>query len=241
MRVFLAAVLLAVLTSACSGLVFQPPPPTPQVIAITFTPAVRTWQPAFQKCAAPESEIRLLIEEIPWTHMKFESGLSIRLGSPTMEAQFYAAQIGEEQVVLVVHPENPLSELSVDDVRSIYNGQITTWDELGVSYTKNVAAWSYPEGDELSQIFQAAVWSSGQPAIQAFLAPDPQAMLEVVRDNPGAIGYLPSSWLDKAELKPVTLEPEVTAALRHPVLVISAHELQGLERSLVSCLQTNLK
>jgi hypothetical protein len=75
----------------------------------------------------------------------------------------------------------------------------------------------------------------------AYLVPDPEAMVEAVRADPGAIGYLPASWLTNTAVRSITLETEVLHALLQPILVISHHEPQGLERILISCLQANPK
>lgn len=241
MRAILAAMLIAAFLSACARPVIQPPPPTPQVITAAFTPATRTWQPAFQACADTDPQMRLLIEESPWTHMALEEGLSIRLGSPTMETPYFAVQVGEEQIVVIVNPENPLDKLTADDLRAIYTGQYTTWDEVNLSYAQNLQVWSYPESDELSQIYLSSLWQANPPVIMAYLVPDPEAMVEAVRAYPGAIGYLPASWLTNSAVRSITLETEVLHALLQPILVISHHEPQGLERILISCLQANPK
>ena len=241
MRAILAAMLITAFLSACAGPVIQPPPPTPQVITAAFTPATRTWQPAFQACADTDLQMRLLREEKPWTHMALEDGLSVRLGSPTMETPYFAVQIGEEQIVVIVNPENPLEQLSAEVLRAIYSGQYTMWNEGVLSYAQDLHVWSYPESNELSQIFLSALWQANPPVIMAYLVPDPEAMVEAVRADPGAIGFIPASWLTHSAVKSITMETEVLHALLQPVLVISNHEPQGLERILISCLQANPK
>jgi phosphate transport system substrate-binding protein len=39
--------------------------------------------------------------------------------------------VGMDGIAVVVHPSNPVSKLSMDQLRKIYNGQITNWNEVG--------------------------------------------------------------------------------------------------------------
>lgn len=40
-------------------------------------------------------------------------------------------QIGETRVAFVVHPSNPVTSMTLDDVAGVLTGQITNWSELG--------------------------------------------------------------------------------------------------------------
>lgn len=37
--------------------------------------------------------------------------------------------------VFLAHKENPLSNLTLDEIRGVYTGALTTWDQLGVTFT----------------------------------------------------------------------------------------------------------
>lgn len=237
MRNLLLFCLAAGLLAACTAPATQPPPPTPQVLTVALTPAVRTWQPSFYACAATLPDLRLWMEETPASRLDLQNGLALRLGAPVLAAPYFAAQIGEEQIVILVHPDNPITSLSAEALRRLYTGQMVTWDSLEAAFSQPVQAWSYPDSEELSQIFKAALWGSTPSPIQAFLAPDPAAMLEAVAATPGALGYLPRSWLADNALRSISVDKELAEGLRQPVLVLSAAEPQGLAQALVSCLQ----
>lgn len=237
MRITPIVFFISILLAACAAPVTLPPPPTPQVLEIGLTPATRTWAPAIRACANTIPELRLLVEEYPASNLEVDNGISIRLGIPNLQTPYFAAQIGKEQILIVVHPDNPLLELTSDALRQIFTGQVTTWDKFVASYPEPIQVWSYPTHDELHQIFTTALWHTNPPSILAYLAPDPAAMLEAISDNPGAVGYLPSSWLESSSLSLVSIEAQLQEALRQPVLLLSAQEPQGLARNLISCLQ----
>ena len=52
--------------------------------------------------------------------------------------------IGREAFVFFVEPDNPVTDLSADDVRKIYSGEITNWKELGGKDQK-IVAFQRPE------------------------------------------------------------------------------------------------
>ena len=60
--------------------------------------------------------------------------------APSEEQLAYAAQngvelemveIGKDAFVFIVNSDNPVSDISVDQIRGIYSGEITNWKELG--------------------------------------------------------------------------------------------------------------
>lgn len=241
MRNVLFIVIATLLLGACTQLATQPPPPTPQVLEVAVTPAMRSWEASLRACAATLPELRLLVEETPASRLDLEVGISIRLGTPDTSAPYFAAQIGEDQIVVVVHPDNPIQTLTGDALRSLYTGQTTTWDSLVPGFTQPVQVWDYPAQNELHSIFLLSLWKTNPPLILAYQAPDPAAMLEAIAENPGAVGYLPSSWLKDSPVSLVPVDSAVKEALRQPVLLLSAQPPQGLARSLLGCLQGNQK
>jgi phosphate transport system substrate-binding protein len=48
--------------------------------------------------------------------------------------------VGMDGIAVVVHPSNPVSNLSMDQLRKIYNGTITNWNEVGGPNKKMVVA-----------------------------------------------------------------------------------------------------
>jgi phosphate transport system substrate-binding protein len=41
--------------------------------------------------------------------------------------------VAKDAIVIIVHPENPVSDMTLDQVRGIYNGSIQSWDAVGGS------------------------------------------------------------------------------------------------------------
>jgi hypothetical protein len=228
-------VLLALLT-ACQPAV-STPPPTPAVLQVAYTPAVKAINESLHRCAENLPLIGLVVNEVPANQVdSMPVDLIFRLGMPE-KAPDYAAVISWDEVILLVHPDNAITNLPGQMVSDIYSGKITRWNEAAQEgASQPIQVWSYPLGGELSQIFQAAFLGGGPPAAPTYLAPDSAAMLEAISKNPAAVGYLLKSQLnDSVHL--VSLGGETSANLRQPVLALTQAEPQGNLRQLLLCLQ----
>lgn len=49
--------------------------------------------------------------------------------------------LGSEAFVFIVNERNPLENITIDQLRDIYSGRITSWDQLGVSGLGSIRAF----------------------------------------------------------------------------------------------------
>ena len=97
----------------------------------------------------------------------------IFVAGPSEKQEAYAAEkgvelvytpIGREAFVFFVHPENPIESLSIQEIRSIYAGETTSWDQFGVKDLGNILAFQRDEG------------SGSQTALKRFVMRDTPLM-----------------------------------------------------------------
>ena len=97
----------------------------------------------------------------------------IFVAGPSEEQEAYAAKkgvelvytpIGREAFVFFVHPDNPVDGLTLDQLRGIYAGEITCWDQLGVKALGEILAYQRDEG------------SGSQTALKRFVMRDTPLM-----------------------------------------------------------------
>jgi ABC-type phosphate transport system substrate-binding protein len=167
----------------------------------------------------------------------------LEFGSPdNSRDDTYLSQVGWEKVVVVVNQENSLSQLSNNELKSIFSGQGSK-SENGTDQASQV--WTLPEGEPTRVIFDHAAMQTQSLTTESMLAPDPGAMLEAISQNIDAIGYLPGSFLTTndssytSKVKIIQLDPSLEAELRQPVIAITHSEPNGLVRSLLVCLEAN--
>lgn len=241
---WLATALLAItLLAGCQSLGLGPaetpsPAPTLAPIFVRYTPALRPLETALQTCAGRIPEMALFSEELPAGHLPGipkPGAIHLRLGEPT-EPIAYAAVLGEIQAAFIVHPDNPLPSLSDEEVAALFIGPEAGWESVG-GPDAPVHPYIFPAGDEIRELVDASLLEGAEISPLAGIAASPEHMLQLVAEDPNAIGYLPGNWLTE-EVKTLPIENTGSAGLRLPVLALTPREPEGLTASLLSCLQS---
>ncbi len=193
---------------------------TPQLVNAYATSAAHPWLDGLYNCAPQSVPINLSDPA--------SADISIRLGEPD-HLTTPAFQIGNEDVLIVVHPQAGVGSLTADQVRAIFLGQVTNWKEVGGN-DMPVLVWTYAQDEDVQQIFERTIMS-GQPVTSlARLAVSAQNMSDSVGNTPGSIGILPRRWKTGN-----TREALTVASV--PVLAITRSEPTGAVNALIGCLQ----
>jgi len=105
-------------------------------------------------------------------------------------------RFARDAVVMVVHPGNPVENLTVDELKRIYDGEAKRWSEFG---GRDVAILPVvqPETADITECFVQQVTSG--VSIQARSIPargDSEVVATVLRE-PGAVGYVSLAWADR--------------------------------------------
>lgn len=117
-------------------------------------------------------------------------------------AEYSQTIIAYDALAVIVHPANPLSNLSISDLREIFSGRITHWKSLGWNAGGEIqvcahdasrgafGTWrKFVMGNKDHVTFEAKVFESNLVLGDAVLA------------NPHAIGYMVSTVAAKSKLK----------------------------------------
>ncbi len=101
-------------------------------------------------------------------------------------------------IAVVVHPSNPVAQLTVDELRRVFTGEITNWQQLD-GPDMGIVLLSREVNSGTHVYFREAVLSgdsgSGQFASHALMMPSSQALADEVSQNEGAIGYYGMAYL----------------------------------------------
>lgn len=225
---FIVCVLLGavVLLAGCTPTEAASPTPTASTVVVHFTPAARPALPALSACSAALPQVQVEIEER--FASQAEAELLIRLGVPETSPGFLA-QIAVDELAVILHPENPAASLTTSEIRSLFSGQVTDWEEYG-AIPDQVRVWVPLSVDETRLAFDDQVLQGFSIVSDAGLAPDPGIMQQVISADPLAIGYLPRSW-QTPDLHTILL------GIKLPVLVAAEGAPRGPAAELVACLQ----
>jgi hypothetical protein len=231
-RITICAILLLV---ACGAPPTHVIPPTPQPIAISLLPSLQPLTPALLACAEGLPDIVIFLEEVPADLIyERDSDLILWLGASTETGRF-ASPLVQEEIVVIINPENPLGSIELNDLRAIFSGRMENWEEIA-GVDSQISVWIYPQGNEIQDHYSDVIMDGNTSSSLARLAPDADAMLEAVSTDPAAIGVIPKAWLNDS-VKQLSLSG---FSLLQPILVLSRGEPQGNARALVACLQNQV-
>ena len=212
--------------SACSPLVTSTPQPSPQVVQVAFTPTLSNWREKLHICALDQPGMALITKETTAIDSTiWDSNITLWFGEPLLGVPNYAVVLGEDEIVVIAGRSIGLQNLSHSQLRALYT------DPESIYQT-----WTFPEGNELRVIFDQTVFEGNSPALNSYLAPSPEAMLEAISANSLAIGYIPKSWLVGNE-KTITLEDDLVSAFERPILGLTTSEPEGEIGVFLTCLQ----
>jgi len=215
MKKFLLAILFLLTACAPAATVA-----TPQLVKVYVTSAASSRLPGLYNCSTPSTAILL---SDPQT-----ADVTIRLGPPDSLSS-PAFQIGTDDVVVIVQSQNDIDALTVDQVHSIFLGQVTDWKDVGGS-DMPIQVWTYAQGEDIQQIFEQNVMNNQPVTSLARLAVSAQNMSDSVANNADSIGFLPRSLVTNSV-------KDIYKIASMPVLAITKVQPQGTVNDLIACLQ----
>lgn len=104
--------------------------------------------------------------------------------------------IAWDGIAVVVNPENPVKELTFEQLKSIYDGSVSNWADVGgedltiTVITRDSSSGTYG-------YFQEEVLLDEEYRQDALVQPATGAIVQEVGQNTGAIGYIGYAYLDE--------------------------------------------
>ncbi|HIJ89650.1 MAG: PstS family phosphate ABC transporter substrate-binding protein [Desulfobulbaceae bacterium] len=97
--------------------------------------------------------------------------------------------VARDGIVLVVHPENPVNSLTIDQLRLIYTGKTTNWKDVG-GPDAPILLLSRESSSGTFVFFQEHVLNKEDFSPSARLLPGTSALMQAVAADHGAIAYV---------------------------------------------------
>ncbi|MEW5830082.1 MAG: hypothetical protein AB1846_14400 [Chloroflexota bacterium] len=214
----LSLVFIAFILAACGS--DGENPVGPQLVRIQYTAAAQPWLPDFYDCAEERSGILLTAELRSASDLDFGSAeVLLRVGEPDMLAS-PTYQIGSDDILVAAHRLSPLQNINTAEVESIFSGQAD--DQYQV--------WVYAAGDDVQQVFEAAVMGGVPITSNARLAAGPQQMSDAVNGQENAVGVVTARWMT-GSIRYIYTIPGV------PVLAMVSESPGEIVQDLVACVQ----
>ena len=102
--------------------------------------------------------------------------------------------IARDAIAVIVHPDNPVNELTLSQISRIYRGEVDNWTDLG-GEDRPIVRLSRETNSGTHVYFLEEVVRLGDPenheifSADTLLLPSSEGIIAEVSDNPNAIGY----------------------------------------------------
>jgi phosphate transport system substrate-binding protein len=154
--------------------------------------------------------------------------------------QVWSVEIAKDGLALIVHPDNPVKNLTLEQVRGIYAQTITNWNEIG-GHNANIHIIAREEGSGTRSAFEELVMNKEFITPKAIVQASNGAVKQLVSGDKNAIGFISLGLVDE-KVKSVQLD-SVTATLENvmngsytlfrPFLFVTDTAPEGLARQFI--------
>lgn len=100
-------------------------------------------------------------------------------------------------IVPIVHPSNSVQNLTVDQLKGIYKGEITNWKDIG-GPKKKIVVISRDTSSGTYEVWEKKVMNKERVYPGALLQASNGAVAQAVAKNPNAIGYIGLGYVNDA-------------------------------------------
>lgn len=145
--------------------------------------------------------------------------------------------IAVDALAIIVNLENPVSELTIDQLADIYTGRVTNWKEVGGN-DESIVILSRETNSGTHVYFLEEVVRKGKSdnkdifAPQTLLMPSSVGITSEVRRNPKAIGYDGLGYVDTAHEKTIAVAKDADSPFVQPTVASGADGSYPISRDL---------
>jgi phosphate transport system substrate-binding protein len=261
--VVIVAIVILMVATIVTAAVLMPVQGTPAELSGKLTIAGSTTVlPINQECA------RLLMDKYPGLRISVSGGGSghgvkavgageIDIGAASRDVKpkemedhpdLKPVAVGKDSVAIVVHPSNPVSELTMEQASKIFAGEIKNWKEVGGA-DEAIRVITREEGSGTREVFDKYVMKPYEREIagEASVKPSNGEVRVTVGGDKKSIGYLSLGYIDPSieALKIDGVEATVDNVLSgaYPITrnlyLITKGEPSELERAFIDFVLSN--
>lgn len=125
-----------------------------------------------------------------------EIGMSSRELKPEEAEQLDQQVIARDALAVIVHPTNPIGNLTREQIQGIFTGAIRTWDGVG-GPARPIVLVSREAGSGTFSAFEELVMEGEPLSRDALRQGSNGAIRQIVADNSDAIGYISLGIVDR--------------------------------------------
>jgi phosphate transport system substrate-binding protein len=112
---------------------------------------------------------------------------------PPADGARWMADLAMDGIAIIVHPQNAITDITLQDARAIFAGERNNWLDYNVDGLGPIEVAVREAGDGSRHVFDERVMGAQKLTLDAFIMPSLDTMLNFPLVRPNAIGYAPSS------------------------------------------------
>ncbi|MBN2621313.1 phosphate ABC transporter substrate-binding protein [candidate division WOR-3 bacterium] len=154
--------------------------------------------------------------------------------------------VARDGIAVVVHPDNSLTDISIEQLKGIYTGEICRWDKIGVD-GGTIVVVSRDASSGTFETFNELALGNAKLTDSALMLASNLEIARIIAQTPDAIGYVGLGYLSN-EIKAVKVngvlpsEESVrneTYPLARPLFMYTNGEPSGLARAFIDFVMSN--
>jgi phosphate transport system substrate-binding protein len=170
-------------------------------------------------CIAGSTSVQPFAEKLAEVYMQQHPGMRIDVQGGGSSAGIFAAQQGAadlgassrelvpkeknlheiaiawDGIAVIVHPSNPLNNISLQQLRQLFQGKITNWRTLGLP-PHAIDLITREEGSGTREAFEHMVMGKTEFTSSALVQDSNGAVREIVAGDPYSLGYISAGLVD---------------------------------------------
>jgi ABC-type phosphate transport system substrate-binding protein len=120
-----------------------------------------------------------------------EDGIAdLGLISQDVPKGWFATPLWREAIAVIVHPDVQLTSLDIDTLVEVFSGRVQSWDTLA-EFSGSIQLIVPLPGSIIREKFIQVVMGNSFFDPAALIGGTPEAIFELVKSKPGAIGFVP--------------------------------------------------
>jgi phosphate transport system substrate-binding protein len=140
--------------------------------------------------------------------------------------------VGQDGIALVVHPDNPVSALTLDQLRQVFNGTLQRWSQVG-GPDLPILALSRESSSGTYAFFKEHVLRKDDYGAAVRLLPSTAGIIQSTAQDRGSIGYVGLGYAKGAKVKVLSIKADEAAPAVAPSPATIADGSYAISRALL--------
>lgn len=151
------------------------------------------------------------------------------------KAALQAVELGTNETIVLIHPSNPITNLTNEQMKGLFTGKITNWKDVGGNDAPVLVVWGKNSPGQ-NALFTKIILDGDKIVPESWETTDYKGIKDAVAAMPEAIGIDPLSMVD-ATVKGIKPIPEVS----NPVLLVTKGTPSPSVKQLIDFIKTEGK